>query len=99
MFNAPAVPVSLLRMGWTNYPGISHWSGLATSVVFGYSILCFFISTYQHVIDSYEMYVAPALASLTLIRHVAEVEWLRLGVREFLFSFLVTVANNADNMQ
>ncbi|KAH6664086.1 major facilitator superfamily domain-containing protein [Halenospora varia] len=71
MFGAPAVPVSLFWMGWTNYPSISPWSGLLASVLFGYGILCIFISTYQYIIDSYELYAASALASLTLIRYVA----------------------------
>ncbi|KAI6708925.1 hypothetical protein JHW43_008532 [Diplocarpon mali] len=68
MFGAPAVPISLFWMGWTNYPSISYWSGLVASVLFGYGILCIFISSYQYIIDSYEMYAASALASLTLIR-------------------------------
>ncbi|TVY81063.1 putative efflux pump kojT [Lachnellula suecica] len=71
MFGAPAVPISLFWMGWTNYSSISPWSGLVASVVFGYGILCIFISSYQYIIDSYEMYAASALASLTLIRYVA----------------------------
>ncbi|KAL2063303.1 hypothetical protein VTL71DRAFT_5108 [Oculimacula yallundae] len=71
MFGAPAVPISLLWMGWTNYPSISYWSGLVSSVLFGYGILCIFISSYQYIIDTYEMYAASALASLTLIRYVA----------------------------
>ncbi|PBP20317.1 MFS general substrate transporter, partial [Diplocarpon rosae] len=71
MFGAPAVPLSLFWMGWTNYPSISYWSGLVASVLFGYGILCIFISSYQYIIDSYEMYAASALASLTLIRYVA----------------------------
>lgn len=58
-------------MGWTNYPSISPWSGLVSSVLFGYCILCIFISTYQYIIDAYETYAASALASLTLIRYVA----------------------------
>lgn len=71
MFGAPAIPISLFWMGWTNYASISYWSALAASVVFGYGILCIFISTYQYIIDAYEMYAASALASLTLIRYVA----------------------------
>lgn len=71
MFGAPAIPISLFWMGWTNYSSISYWSDLAASVLFGYGILCIFISTYQYIIDSYELYAASALASLTLIRYVA----------------------------
>ncbi|PSN67028.1 MFS general substrate transporter [Corynespora cassiicola Philippines] len=68
---APAIPISLFWMGWTSYPSISIWSPLAASVLFGYGILCVFISSYQYIIDSYESYAASALASVTLIRYVA----------------------------
>lgn len=52
MFGAPAIPISLFWMGWTNYASISYWSGLVASVLFGYGILCVFISTYQYIIVS-----------------------------------------------
>ena len=71
MFGAPAIPISLFWMGWTAYPDISYWSPLAASVLFGYGILCVFISSYQYIIDSYETFAASALASVTLIRYVA----------------------------
>ena len=71
MFGAPAIPISMLWMGWTAYPGISYWSPLGASILFGYGILCVFISSYQYIIDSYEIYAASALASVTLIRYVA----------------------------
>jgi MFS family permease len=77
MFGAPALPISLLWMGWTNYAGISYWSPLIASVVFGYGILCIFISTYQYIIDAYETYAASALASLTFIRYVVAHELCR----------------------
>jgi multidrug resistance protein len=80
MFGAPAVPISLFWMGWTNYPSISYWSGLISSVMFGYGILCIFISSYQYIIDSYEMYAASALASLTLIRYVAAGGMVEVGI-------------------
>lgn len=80
MFGAPAVPISLFWMGWTNYPSISYWSGLVASVVFGYGILCIFISSYQYIIDSYEIYAASALASLTLIRYVAAGGMVEVGI-------------------
>jgi multidrug resistance protein len=80
MLGAPAVPISLLWMGWTNYPSISYWNGLVASVLFGYGILCIFISTYQYIIDSYERYAASALASLTLIRYVAAGGMVEVGI-------------------
>lgn len=68
---ALAIPISLFWMGWTSYSWISIWSPLDASVLFGYGILCVFISSYQYIIDSYESYSASALASVTLIRYVA----------------------------
>ena len=71
MLGAPAIPISMFWMGWTDYSWISYWSPLGASVLFGYGILCVFISSYQYIIDSYESYAASALASVTLIRYIA----------------------------
>jgi hypothetical protein len=71
MLGAPAIPISLLWMGWTAYAGVSYWSPLLASVFFGYGILTVFISTYQYLIDSYEVYAASALTMATLVRYVA----------------------------
>jgi len=68
---AVAIPLSLFWMGWTSYSWISIWSPLGASVLFGYGVLTIFISCYQYIIDSYEIYAASALASVTLIRYVA----------------------------
>ncbi|KAJ4985442.1 major facilitator superfamily transporter [Stagonosporopsis vannaccii] len=70
MFGAPAIPISLLWMGWTSYSHISIWSPIIAGVLFGYGVLCVFISSYQYIIDSYEMYAASALTSVTLVRYV-----------------------------
>ena len=66
-----AIPASLFWMGWTSDSNISIWSPLIASVLFGYGILCVFISSYQYIIDSYEIYAASALASVTLLRYFA----------------------------
>ena len=71
MFGAPAIPISMFWMAWTAYPSISYWSPLAATVLFGYGILCVFISSYQYIIDSYETFSASALACVTLIRYLA----------------------------
>ncbi|RDW87607.1 MFS general substrate transporter-46 [Coleophoma crateriformis] len=80
MLGAPAVPISLFWMGWTANPNISYWSPLVASVLFGYGILCIFISTYQYIIDSYELYAASALASLTVIRYVVAGGMVEVGI-------------------
>jgi MFS family permease len=70
IFGAPAVPISMFWLGWTAYPSISCWCSLVATVLFGFGILCIFISCYQYIIDSYEVFAASALASITLIRYV-----------------------------
>ena len=80
IFGAPAIPISLFWMGWTAYPSISYWSPLVASVLFGYGILCVFISSYQYIIDSYEGFAASALASVTLIRYVAAGGMVEVGL-------------------
>ena len=57
----------LFWMGWTAYPSVSYWSPLVASVLFGYGILCIFISSYQYLMDAYAMYAASALAAVTLV--------------------------------
>ncbi|KIW21301.1 hypothetical protein PV08_01881 [Exophiala spinifera] len=67
---APAIPVSLLWMGWTAYPSVSIWSPIIASVLFGYGTIMIFISSYMYIIDSYEMYAASALTFATLARYI-----------------------------
>ena len=67
---AISIPVSLFWMGWTSDSNISLWSPLVASVFFGYGVLCVFITSYQYIIDSYEIYAASALASVTLLRYL-----------------------------
>lgn len=71
MLGAPGLPISLFWMGWTAFPSISYWSPLVASVFFGYGILTIFISIYQYVVDSYEMYAASALGVTTFVRFLA----------------------------
>ena len=70
LFTAPAIPISLFWMGWTTNPSITPWSPLVASVLFGYGIIGVFISCYQYIIGSYDIYAASALASVTFIRYV-----------------------------
>jgi hypothetical protein len=41
-----AIPISLFWMAWTSRPEISIWSPLGASVLFGYGILCIFITRF-----------------------------------------------------
>lgn len=71
MLGAPGIPIALFWMGWTAFPGISFWSPLVASVFFGYGVLTIFISVYQYIIDSYEIYAASALGMTTVVRFLA----------------------------
>jgi hypothetical protein len=71
MLGAPAIPISLFWMGWTAYPSISIWSPILASVLFGYGVLSVFLSTYQYLIETYEIYAASALAMISLVRYAA----------------------------
>lgn len=70
MYGAPWLPISLFWMGWTSLPSISPWSSLVASVAFGFSVQGIFISTYQYLIDTYEVYAASALVSATFVRYL-----------------------------
>lgn len=80
MIGGPAIPISLFWMGWTARPDISIWSPLLASVLFGFGILCVFMTTYQYIIDSYEVYAASALASITLIRYVVSGAFIEISI-------------------
>lgn len=70
MIGAPVIPISMFWMAWTSRSDISLWSPLLASVMTGFGILCVFMTCYQYMIDSYEVYAASALASVTLIRYI-----------------------------
>jgi MFS family permease len=70
IISAPLLPISLFWLGWTNYASISYWSGLVAAGLFGFSLMGIFISSYQYVIDSYEMESSSALSSITFLRYM-----------------------------
>ncbi|KAB8201502.1 major facilitator superfamily domain-containing protein [Aspergillus parasiticus] len=71
MIGAPAIPISLFWMGWTDYKNISVWSPIVGSSLFGFGSICMFISSYMYVIDAYEIYAASALGFMTVTRYCA----------------------------
>ncbi|KAK9356413.1 major facilitator superfamily domain-containing protein [Lipomyces doorenjongii] len=64
-----SIPISLFWMGWTDFVSISIWSPIISSAMFGYGVICVFLSAYMYIIDSYEVYAASALAFVTLLRY------------------------------
>ncbi|KAI0424402.1 major facilitator superfamily domain-containing protein [Xylaria sp. FL1042] len=71
MIGAPAVPIGLFWMAWTDYSFISIWSPIAASVLIGFGIVCVFMSANMYIIDCYEMYAASALTFNALVRYIA----------------------------
>jgi DHA1 family multidrug resistance protein-like MFS transporter len=67
---APLLPISLLWLGWTNYPSISPWSGLAACFILGVATTAIYVSSYEYIIDSYAEHGAVALASITMVRYL-----------------------------
>lgn len=66
-----AIPIGIFWMAYTARPGVSIWSPLCSSVLIGYGMLSVFIMCTQYIIDSYELYAASGLASVTCLRYVA----------------------------
>ncbi|KAK5790449.1 hypothetical protein VI817_007736 [Penicillium citrinum] len=71
MVGAPAIPISLFWMGWTDFESVSVWSPIIASSVFGFGTICVFISSYMYVIDTYDIYAASALGFMTVSRYCA----------------------------
>ena len=69
LIGAPLLPISIFWMGWSSWSGVSIWSPLAASVVFGFAVMQLYISCYQYIIDSYEVFAASALVGMTLTRY------------------------------
>jgi len=71
MFGAPAIPISLFWMAWTDFASVSIWSPIIASVPLGFGMLCIFMTAYMYIIDSYEIYAASALTFATFTRYMA----------------------------
>ncbi|KAJ5116629.1 MFS general substrate transporter [Penicillium angulare] len=69
MLGAPAIPIGLFWMGWTDFPHISIWSPIVASSFVGYGTILVFISSYMYVIDVYDIYAASALSFMTVSRY------------------------------
>lgn len=68
---APAFPISLFWLGWTNYSWISPWSGLGATVLLGFSWAGIYVTVYQYLLDTYGIYSGSALAIITCWRYLA----------------------------
>ncbi|CEH16318.1 Synaptic vesicle transporter SVOP and related transporters (major facilitator superfamily) [Ceraceosorus bombacis] len=64
------VPVGLFWQAWTAYASIGPWPCIVAGLVWGIGVLSIFISSYQYVIDVYNVWSASALGSLTFLRYI-----------------------------
>ena len=71
IMGAPCMTISIFWIGWSSWANVSLWSPLAATVLFGFGELGVFISSYQYIIDSFEIYAASALVGMTVTRYCA----------------------------
>lgn len=69
MISAPCMTVAILWMAWSSWANVSFWSPIVATVFFGFGTLGVFISSYQYIIDSFEVYAASALVGMTVTRY------------------------------
>ena len=79
---APFMPISIFWMGWSSWPSVSYWSPIVASGFFGFGTMGVFISCYQYIIDSYEVYAASALVGMTVTRYCVAGESSNLRLRD-----------------
>lgn len=68
---APAFPICLFWLGWTNYVFIAYWSSLGAIVLLGFSWAGIYVTVYQYLLDTYGIYAGSALAIITCWRYLA----------------------------
>lgn len=71
LFAAPAFPIALFWLGWTNYSWISPWSSLGAVALLGFSWAGIYVTVYQYLLDTYGIYAGSALAIITCWRYLA----------------------------
>ena len=92
MLSAPAVPVGLFWMAWTDDESINIWSPLAATVLLAYGILGVFTGSCEYIIHAFGGLSRPVLAFNTFTRYllaaiaveVAPSMWRNLGVQRSL---------------
>lgn len=88
LVSAPAVPIALFWLAWTDNASISIWSPLGASVLLGYGMLGMFTSSCEYIIHTYGSLAPAALNFNTFTRYVvagimaefAPSMWRNLGV-------------------
>lgn len=89
MLSAPAVPIGLFWMAWTDDESISIWSPLAASILLAYGMAGVFAGSYEYIVHAYGQYSSTVLAFNTFTRYlvaaiavgIAPSIWRNLGVQ------------------
>ena len=69
MIGAPFMPIAIFWMAWSSWMSVSYWSPIVATAFFGFGTLAVFISAYQYIIDSFEVYAASALVGMNVTRY------------------------------
>lgn len=89
LISAPAVPIALFWMAWTDSESVSIWSPLAASVLLGYGMLGVFTGSCEYIVHTYGRFGPAALNFNTFTRYIvagvmmelAPPMWRDLGVQ------------------
>lgn len=81
MFGTFLVPIGLFYQAWTSFPSLPPWPCLSAGILFGAGILTCFISSYQYIIDVYQVSKKrpssfPCAAASPLLTRVYSAGWL-----------------------
>lgn len=69
MMGAPCMTIAIFWVAWSSWAGVTFWSPIVATVLFGFGTLGVFISSYQYIIDAFELYAASALVGMTVTRY------------------------------
>ncbi|OGM50006.1 MFS transporter [Aspergillus bombycis] len=70
MVGAIAIPLGLLTFAWTNFPSVHFIAGCIGTALFGFGLVCIFISMSHYLVDSYSIFAASSLAASSVFRSV-----------------------------
>ncbi|TYJ55101.1 hypothetical protein B9479_004239 [Cryptococcus floricola] len=68
MIGAVTLPIALLILAFTSYPGMTWVGPAAAGVVFGFSMVTIYVAGNSYIVDSYSHVAASAISSKNLMR-------------------------------
>ncbi|KNG84012.1 MFS transporter [Aspergillus nomiae NRRL 13137] len=70
MVGAIAIPLGLFTFAWTNFPSVHFIVSCIGTALFGFGLVCIFISMSHYLVDSYSIFAASSLAASSVFRSV-----------------------------